>query len=60
MQSREVTPFEEWFNKKPSIKHFKVFGVTAYLKILKELRKKFDSMSSKPLIFVGYDGESEN
>ena len=60
VQSRDVTPFEEWFNKKPNIKHFKVFGVTAYLKIPKELRKKFDSVSSQPLIFVGYDGESEN
>ena len=60
MQSRTMTLYEEWFGKKPSIKHSRVFGATAYLNIPKVQRKKFDPASSKPLRFVSYDGESGN
>lgn len=36
-----------------------MFGSTAYLNVPKEKRQKFDR-KSKPVIFVGYDGESSN
>lgn len=54
-----LTPFEKWFNAKPTIKHLKTFGSDAYLNVPKEKRRKFDPKSHK-LIMVGYEGESTN
>lgn len=59
MQGKKKTPFEEWFNCKPQIKHLRVFGIDAYLNIPKEKRRKFQAKSTR-LIFVGYEGESTN
>ena len=43
----EITsPFEKWFQRKPTIKHLKIFG--------------FFDPKSKRVIVVGYDGESTN
>ena len=58
-QSETRTPFEKWFNRKPEIKHLRVFGTQAFINIPKEKRKKFDPKSKK-VIVVGYDGESSN
>ena len=58
-ESEMQTPFEKWFERKPEIKHLRIYGSEAYLNIPKEKRKKFDEKSRK-LIFVGYDGESSN
>ena len=55
----KTTPFEKWFNRKPTIKHLRIFGSRAYLNVPKEKRHKFDP-KSKPVIFIGYDGESTN
>lgn len=57
--SEKETPYEKWFGRRPQIKHLKVFGVDAYLNIPKEKRTKFQPKSRK-LLFVGYDGESNN
>ena len=48
LQHRETkTPFEKWFNRKPGIKHLRVFGTEAYINILKEKRKKFEPKRKK-------------
>ncbi|KAG7203880.1 hypothetical protein KM043_013241 [Ampulex compressa] len=53
------TAYENWFGRKPEIKHLRVFGCDAYKNIPKGQRKKFDPKSKK-MILVGYDGESTN
>ena len=52
------TPYELWKNRKPTIAHFRVFGVKCY--VLDEGPKltKFDSKSQKG-IFVGYSKTSK-
>ncbi|RZB46408.1 Retrovirus-related Pol polyprotein from transposon TNT 1-94, partial [Glycine soja] len=37
-----MTPYEAWFNRKPTVDHFKVFGCVAYSHIPKENREKLD------------------
>ena len=53
------TPFEKWFNRKPAIKHLRIFGSVAYMHVPKEKLKKFDP-KSKRVTVVGYDSESSN
>ncbi|KAG7199863.1 hypothetical protein KM043_014312 [Ampulex compressa] len=53
------TAYENWFGRKPEIKHLRVFGCDAYKNIPKGQRKKFDPKSKK-MILVGYDGDSTN
>ena len=48
-----MTPYEAWFNRKPTVDHFKVFGCVAYSHIPKENREKLDEKGEK-CIFVGY------
>lgn len=50
--NKETTPFELWFNRKPNLKNLRIFGSTAYAKILTR-SGKFEERSEK-LIFVGY------
>lgn len=47
------TPYELWFNKKPVVKYFRVFGADAYTHVPKEKRQKWDKKSKKGS-FVGY------
>jgi Reverse transcriptase (RNA-dependent DNA polymerase)/gag-polypeptide of LTR copia-type/Integrase core domain/GAG-pre-integrase domain/Domain of unknown function (DUF4219) len=49
----EMSPFERWFGRKPSVKHFRVFGCTAYVMEPNVKRQKFDIKSGK-MIFLGY------
>lgn len=58
-QVTNMTPYERWFGRKPDLKHFRIFGSTAYMLIPPQFRKKFDPKSRK-LLFVGYDGYSSN
>ncbi|KAL0402256.1 UNVERIFIED_CONTAM: Retrovirus-related Pol polyprotein from transposon TNT 1-94 [Sesamum latifolium] len=51
---RNITPFEAWFQKKPVVDHFKIFGSTAYA----PRREKIDDKGQK-LIFLGYNDESK-
>ena len=48
-----MTPYEAWFNRKPTVDHFKVFGCVAYSHIPKENREKLNEKGEK-CIFVGY------
>ena len=53
-----MTPYEAWFNRKPTVNHFKVFGCVAYSHIPKENREKLDEKGEK-CIFVGYSDQSK-
>lgn len=55
-----MTPFEAWHYRKPSVAHLKVFGCKAYRLIRKELRgSKFTPVSSIGVL-VGYDEDNFN
>jgi hypothetical protein len=48
-----MTPYECFYEKKPDVSHFRVFGCKAYMHVPKENRRKWDSKTKK-CIFVGY------
>jgi hypothetical protein len=48
------SPYEQMFGNKPSVKHFKVFGLICYVHIPDVQRTKLDAKARK-CIFVGYD-----
>jgi len=52
------TPYEAWFNRKPNVDHFRVFGCIAYSQIPKENREKLDGKGEK-WILIGYSNESK-
>lgn len=52
------TPEEIWSGRKPSVRHLRVFGCTAYIHIPKQKRRKLDLKSEKA-IFVGYSSKSK-
>lgn len=54
-----ISAFEKWFKRKPTLKHMKIFGCKAYMSVPAQLRRKWDPKSQK-LMFVGYEGQSEN
>ncbi|UYV72349.1 hypothetical protein LAZ67_9002732 [Cordylochernes scorpioides] len=47
------TPMEKWKGRKPSIRHFRIFGCLAFWPITQQHRSKFVPKSRKG-IFVGY------
>ncbi|UYV84289.1 hypothetical protein LAZ67_X001761 [Cordylochernes scorpioides] len=47
------TPMEKWKGRKPSIRHFRIFGCLAFWPITQQHRSKFMPKSRKG-IFVGY------
>ena len=49
----DKTPFEAWHRKKPNVKHFRVFGCSAYIHIPNDERNKLDPKAKK-CIFLGY------
>lgn len=53
-----LTSYECWFGKKPSVKHLKVFGCLAYVHVNDENRKKLDAKSEK-CVFIGYSDHSK-
>ena len=53
-----MVPFEAWTGTKPSIKHLKTFGCSAYLHIPRKSSKKLGDRS-RELVFVGYDEEKK-
>lgn len=55
----DKTPYEKWFNKRPSVKHLRVFGTTCYTLIPKQLRKKWEAKSRKGKL-VGYTDTDKN
>jgi len=48
-----ITPYEAWYDNKPNIKHFRVFGCIAYAHIHDENRRKLDP-NSEGYIFLSY------
>jgi hypothetical protein len=54
-ESDSVTPYELWNGAKPSLKHLRVWGCTAYTYIVKAKRKdaKFGPRAEKG-VFIGY------
>ncbi|KAL6321449.1 hypothetical protein AAG906_016548 [Vitis piasezkii] len=52
------TPIEAWSGRKPSVRHFKVFGCLCYSQVPKERRSKMDETSEK-CIFMGYSSQSK-
>ena len=54
-----MTPYELWFRTKPSVSHFRTFGILAYIFIDKLKRTKFQPKGSR-VIFVGYSDTSKD
>ena len=48
-----VSPYERWYDKKPNVKHMRVFGCVAYVLKLGQERSKMDPKCEK-MRFVGY------
>ncbi|KAK8936281.1 hypothetical protein KSP39_PZI013961 [Platanthera zijinensis] len=53
-----MTPYEAWYKRKPSVSHLRIFGCTAYRHIPKEGRKKLDTKAEKG-VFLGYSQHSK-
>jgi hypothetical protein len=54
----DKTPYELWFGRPASIKHFKVFGSTCYIKNNDENIGKYDDRGDEG-IFLGYATNSK-
>ncbi|MCO5587111.1 hypothetical protein L7F22_041058 [Adiantum nelumboides] len=55
---KTITPYESWYDRKPSVSYFRVFGCLAYAHIPQQLRRKLDDKAVK-CIFVGYSSGSK-
>ncbi|MCO5583035.1 hypothetical protein L7F22_036941 [Adiantum nelumboides] len=55
---KTITPYESWYDRKPSISYLRVFGCLAYARIPQQLRGKLDDKAVK-CIFVGYNSGSK-
>ncbi|MCO5614287.1 hypothetical protein L7F22_068565 [Adiantum nelumboides] len=55
---KTITPYEAWYDKKPSVNYLRVFGCLAYAHISQQLRGKLDDKAVK-CIFVGYSSGSK-
>jgi 2-phosphoglycerate kinase len=49
-----VTPYEAWHERTPSVRHFKIFGYVAHVKLLGPGINKLADRSVQD-VFVGYD-----
>lgn len=52
-REKNITPWEVWYNKCPSIKHYKVFGYLAYVQIPKKKKEKLTNKKWKR-VFMSY------
>ncbi|MCO5568254.1 hypothetical protein L7F22_021951 [Adiantum nelumboides] len=55
---KTITPYESWYDRKPSVSYLRVFGCFAYAHIPQQLRGKLDDKVVK-CIFVGYSSGSK-
>ncbi|KAM5569751.1 hypothetical protein ABKV19_016986 [Rosa sericea] len=55
---KDLTPFECWSRRKPSVNHLRVFGSVCFVLVAKELRHKLEENSEK-CIFVGYSDQTK-
>jgi hypothetical protein len=58
MPHSDKTPYELWFGRPASIKHFKVFGSKCYIKNNDENIGKYDDRADEG-IFLGYATNSK-
>lgn len=56
--NENISPYEKWFGKKPTLNYFKTFGSKAYVYDTNPQRKKLDK-KCKQLIFVGYSEDTK-
>ncbi|XXG85801.1 hypothetical protein AAC387_Pa11g0819 [Persea americana] len=54
----ERTPYELWFGRKATVKHFRVFGSKCYIKRLEQNLGKFEERVDEG-IFLGYSSHSK-
>ena len=52
------TPYELWFGRKATVRHFKVFGSKCYIKRIEQNMGKFDEKADEG-IFLGYSTRSK-
>lgn len=57
-KSIQMTPYEEWFGRKPNIQHFKEFGSKCYVYVHAAKRQKLDPKAISAIL-VGYDDKSK-
>lgn len=57
-QGKDITPWEAWSNKRPSVKHYRIFGCPACVQIPKEKRNKLNNKKWKG-VFVGYHDDTD-
>ncbi|MCO5549008.1 hypothetical protein L7F22_002474 [Adiantum nelumboides] len=55
---KTITPYESWYDRKPSVSYLRVFSCLAYAHIPQQLRGKLDDKAVK-CIFVGYSSGSK-
>jgi Reverse transcriptase (RNA-dependent DNA polymerase)/gag-polypeptide of LTR copia-type/Integrase core domain/GAG-pre-integrase domain len=53
-----VTPYEAWYGKKPTLNHLRIFGCKAYAHVPKVNRGKLDAKAIE-CVFVGYSNDSD-
>ena len=58
MSTRDKTPWELFYNKKPDVSDIRIFGAKAYALVPKELRRKLDSHPEFGR-FVGYEAHKK-
>ena len=52
------TPYEAYYNRKPTVDHFRIFGCVGHVKdVTPHLSKLADR--SKPMVFIGYDSNTK-
>ena len=56
---KNQTPFECWFEKKPTVSHLRVFGCKAMVHVPAEKQTNKLGKRSLPCIFVGYPSDSK-
>ena len=56
---KDKTPFESWFEKKPTVNHLRVFGCKAMVHVPSEKQKGKLDKRSMQCIFVGYPMDSK-
>ena len=47
------TPYEAWYNSKPDVSYFRVFGCISYVNVKKDKRRPLQSHTQK-CVFLGY------
>jgi hypothetical protein len=53
--NKEKTAYEQIFNRKPSIGHFRIFGSTAYV-LIPDAKRSTWMAKGRKMILIGYDG----